>query len=174
MPSFTPNEADIAEYRQKLTAAVQEKLPGEEILAVGIFQRAGQTFFLIPIIGQIGAVFYMLYQAVQKKRASGLPAHFVVAATPAKVHAFKYRPGGYGDVKLKHEVAVWNRGDIHVKNISYGPIQAAVTFEATEDGKVESTTVGTPKMGEYFFSKDLLDLIGGPGGAPPTRPAAAS
>jgi hypothetical protein len=43
-----------------------------------------------------------------KKRAGGLPGQFLLAVTPDKLYAFKYKPGRTG-VKIKEEAACWDR-----------------------------------------------------------------
>src|SRR5689334_4096141 len=117
----------MAEWGQKYKDAGAPLL-GEEPLAVGQLQRAGQYFLTIPIIGQLGLLLYLAYQAFNKKRAAGLPMNFLLAVTPTKVHAFKYKPGGYGKIRVKEEVASWNRGDINVVERNDGPMASKITF----------------------------------------------
>ena len=98
MSKLNPTAEEMAKYEQDLKDTVSPEI-GQEPLAVGQFQRAGQYFLTIPVIGQIGAVFYLAYQAINKQKAGGLPMNFLLAVTPDKVHAFKFKYGGYGKIK---------------------------------------------------------------------------
>lgn len=156
---FQIDEAQLAEYRRQYKDAVQPRLD-EEVLAVGPFQRTGQYFLTIPLIGQLGLVFYLIYQARNKQRAGSLPMNFLLAVTPTKVHAFKYRPGGYGSIKLKHEVAVWRRADIRVAEVVDGAMSSRVTLIVNENGETIRIACNTPQMGGQMFGRPALDLIG--------------
>jgi hypothetical protein len=46
-----------------------------------------------------------------KKKAGGLPGQFMLAVTPARLYAFKYKPGRSG-IKIKEESASWDRTGI--------------------------------------------------------------
>ena len=156
---FELDAAKVAEYEKKYKDAVQPSL-SEDVQAVGAFQRTGQYLLTIPVVGQIGLVFYLLYQSVNKKRAASLPMHFLIAVTPRKVHAFKYRPGGYGKLKLKHEVAVWDRADIAVANTIDGSISSTVTFHVSEGGERQKITCNTSKLSMNPWSARVLELLG--------------
>jgi hypothetical protein len=150
----------MAEWEQKFKDAVAPRLD-EEPLAAGHFQRAGQYLLAIPVIGQLGLVFYLAYQAVNKKRAAGLPMNFLLAVTPTKVHAFKYKPGGYGNIKIGDEVASWNRADITVAARSDGPMASKITFETSENGHTERMVCNAPMLSKNPMSSRVLELIGG-------------
>ena len=159
MGMFDMSPEKMAEWEQKYKDAVTLKL-GEEPLAAGHFQRAGQYFLTIPVIGQIGLVFYLAYQAINKKRAGGLPMSFMLAVTPTKVHAFKFKPGGYGKIRVRDEVAVWNRSDIRVAARDDGPMASRITFETTEDGKTKRIVCNAPMLSRNPMSTKVLELIG--------------
>ena len=159
MGLFDMSPEKMAEWEQKYKGAVAPQL-GEEPLAVGPFQRTGQYFLTIPVVGQLGFVFYLAYQAINKKRASGLPMNFLLAVTPSKVHAFKYKPGGYGRIRVKGEVASWDRSDIRVASRSDGPMASRIMFETTEDGRTERITCNAPMLSRNTMSLNVLELIG--------------
>jgi hypothetical protein len=167
---FELDQAKIAEYEKKYKDAVQPSL-SEDVQAVGAFQRTGQYLLTVPIIGQIGLVFYLLYQSFHKQRAGSLPMNFLLAVTPRKVHAFNYRQGGYGKIKLKHEVAVWERADIAVASTVDGAISSTVTFHVSEDGEPRKIICNTGKLSMNPWSASVLELLrrdagsGTPGGA---------
>jgi len=155
----------MAEWEQKFKDAVAPQLGGEEPLAAGSFQRAGQYLLTIPIIGQLGLLLYLVYQAINKKRAAGLPMNFILAVTPTKVVAFKYKPGGYGKVRVGNEVASWNRSDIRIADRSDGPMASKITFETSENGQTERIVCNAPMLSKNPMSSKVLDLIGAGAGA---------
>lgn len=157
---FELDEAKIAEYEKKYKDAVQPSL-SEDVQAVGAFQRTGQYLLTIPIVGQIGLVFYLLYQSFNKQRAGSLPMNFLLAVTPRKVHAFKYRQGGYGKIKLKHEVAVWDRAAIAVASTVDGAISSTVTFHVSEGGEPQKIVCNTGKLSMNPWSASVLELLRG-------------
>jgi hypothetical protein len=160
MGMFDMSPEKMAEWEQKYKDAVAAQL-GEEPLAAGHFQRAGQYFLTIPLVGQLGAIFYFGYQAINKKRAAALPMNFMLAVTPTKVHAYKFKPGGYGKVRVRNEVAVWDRGDIRVADRRDGPMASKITFEATEDGGTTRIVCNAPMLSRNPMSSKVLELIGG-------------
>jgi hypothetical protein len=159
---FDMSPEKMAEWEQKYKDAVAEKLPGEELLGAGQFQRTGQYFLTIPVIGQLGAIFYFAYQAINKKRAAALPMNFMLAVTPTKVHAFKFKPGGYGKLRVRDEVAAWNRADIRVVGREDGPMASKITFETTEDGQTQRIVCNAPMLSRNPMSSKVLDLLSTP------------
>ena len=170
MSKLNPTAEEMAKYEQDLKDTVTPEL-GQEPLAVGQFQRAGQYFLTIPVIGQIGLVFYLAYQAINKKKAAGLPMNFLLAVTPDKVHAFKFKYGGYGKIKLRGEVASWNRSDIRVADRSDGPMATKVTFETSENGQTERVVCNAPMLSRNPMSAKVLELLSSAGAASPAPPA---
>jgi len=156
---FELDATKVAEYEKKYKDAVQPSL-GEDVQAVGAFQRTGQYLLTIPLVGQIGLVFYLLYQSVNKRRAGSLPMNFLLAVTPEKVHAFKYRQRGYGKIKVKHEVAVWRRSDIVVAGTVDGAISTTVTFRVSEGGESQKVVCNTSKLSMNPWSARVLELLG--------------
>jgi hypothetical protein len=158
MGMFDMSPEKMAEWQQKYKDAVAAEL-GEEPLAAGHFQRGGQYLLTIPAIGQLGAVFYFAYQAINKKRAASLPMNFMLAVTPTRVHAFKFKPGGYGSVRVRGEVAVWDRGDIRIAARTDGPMASKITFETTEGGRTERIVCNAPMLSRNPMSAKVLELI---------------
>jgi hypothetical protein len=60
---------------------------------------------------QVGALAYGAAHMMGKKKAGGLPGQFMLAVTPDRLYAFKYKPGRSG-VKIKEESARWDRPGI--------------------------------------------------------------
>jgi hypothetical protein len=147
-----------AKWEQKYKDAVSGHVEGEA-LAVGPFQRTGQWFLAIPGLGQIlGALFYLFYQLFQKRRAAGLPTNFLLAVTPTKLYAFKYG-AGYGNIKVKKQVAVFNRSDVKVISAGGGTLSAKLTLEATEEGETTKITCSVPTPSMNPFSNKVVELL---------------
>jgi hypothetical protein len=152
------DEERTAKWEQKYKDAVRDQVEGEP-LAVGPFQRTGQWFLVIPGIGQLlGAVFYLVYQLFHKSRAAGLPSNFLLAVTPTKVYAFKYG-AGYGKIKVRREVAVFNRQDVKVLDAGGGTLSSKVTLEANEDGETTKIVCSIPSPGMNPFSGKVVELL---------------
>ena len=100
------------EYKGKFREAVQPQLDGE-VLAVGTFRTTGAgTKYGISKL-QVGALAYGAASAMGKKKAGGLPSSFLLAVTPDKLHAFKYKMKRNA-VEAKEEVASWDRSGLEV------------------------------------------------------------
>jgi hypothetical protein len=153
-----PLKPDLAKWEQKYKDAVRDHVDGEP-LAVGPFQRRGQWFLAIPLIGQIlGALFFLFYQLFQKKRAGGLPSNFLLAVTPTKLYAFKYS-AGYGKIKVKKEVAVFDRADVKVVEAGGGGLSGKLTLEVTEDGEAMRIVCSVPTPSMNPFSGNVVELL---------------
>jgi hypothetical protein len=60
---------------------------------------------------QLGALAYGAAHKLGKSKAGGLPGQFVLAVTPDKLYAFKYKSGRNG-ITIKEEAAVWDRAGL--------------------------------------------------------------
>ena len=98
------------EYRTKFREGVMPHV-SEEILAVGTFRTtgSGQKFAISKL--QAGAAIYGAASKIGRARAGGLPSSFLLAVTPTKLHAFKYKMKR-GGVEVREEVAVWDRAGL--------------------------------------------------------------
>jgi hypothetical protein len=105
---------EVAEdYRVKFREAVMPHVT-EEILAVGTFRTTGSgTKFAISKT-QAGALVYGAASMIGKSRAGGLPSTFLLAVTPTKLHAFKYKLKRNG-VEVRQPVAEWDRAGLTVE-----------------------------------------------------------
>lgn len=98
------------EWRGKYRASVEPHVDGE-VLAVGAFRPTGAGTKMAISKTQVGALAYGAAHMMGKKKAGGLPGQFMLAVTPDKLYAFKYKPGRSG-VKIKEESASWDRAGI--------------------------------------------------------------
>jgi hypothetical protein len=102
---ITPEVAE--EWRVKYRSSVEPHVDGE-VLAVGGFRRTGAGTKMAISKTQVGALAYGAASLISKKKAGGLPAQFMLAVTPERLYAFKYKPGRSG-IKVKEESASWDR-----------------------------------------------------------------
>ena len=100
------------EWRGKYRSSVQPHVD-EEVLAVGPFRPTGAGTKMAISKLQVGALAYGAASLMGKKKAGGLSGQFVLAVTPTKLYAFKYKPGRSG-IKIKEEAAAWDRADLKV------------------------------------------------------------
>jgi hypothetical protein len=154
-----------AKWEEKYREAVRPHVT-DEPLAVGVFQRTGQWFLAIPLVGQImGLVLFLFYQAFHRSRAAGLPSTFLLAVTPTTVHAFKYS-AAYGRVKVKKEVATFARDSIRVSGAGGGTLSSKVTFEVADDGETTRITCSIPMPSQNPFSTRVVEVLSGAAAAP--------
>jgi hypothetical protein len=102
---------DVAEeWRGKYRASVEPHVDGE-VLAVGPFRPTGAGTKMAISKTQVGALAYGAAHLMGKKKAGGLPGQFLLAVTPEKLYAFKYKQGRNG-ANIKEESASWDRAGI--------------------------------------------------------------
>jgi hypothetical protein len=98
------------EWRGKFRASVEPHVDGE-VLAVGPFRPTGAGTKMAISKTQVGALAYGAAHMLGKKKAGGLPGQFLLAVTPEKLYAFKYKQGRNG-ANIKEESASWDRAGI--------------------------------------------------------------
>jgi hypothetical protein len=98
------------EWRGKFRASV-EPHGGGEVLAVGPFRPTGAGTKMAISKAQAGALASGAAHMLGKKKAGGLPGQFLLAVTPERLYAFKYKQSRSG-AKIKEESASWDRAGI--------------------------------------------------------------
>jgi hypothetical protein len=139
------------EYRGKFRDAVQPQLD-EEVLAVGTFRTTGSGTKYAISKTQAGALAYGAASMIGKKRAGGLPGQFLLAVTPTRLHAFKYKMKRNG-VALKDEVADWDRAGLEVGTERL-QTTTRVTLEWSGDG--EKVVCDQDGMGDNPWADDVV------------------
>jgi hypothetical protein len=143
------------EYRGKFRDAVQPQL-GEEVLAVGTFRTTGSGTKYAISKTQAGALAYGAASMIGKKRAGGLPGQFLLAVTPTRLHAFKYKMKRNG-VALKDEVADWDRAGLEV-----GTERLQMTTRVTLEwpGGGDKIVCDQNGMGDNPWADDVVRELG--------------
>jgi hypothetical protein len=139
------------EYRGKFRDAVQPQVD-EEVLAVGTFRTTGSGTKYGISKTQAGALAYGAASLMGKKRAGGLPGSFLLAVTPTKLHAFKYKMKRNG-VALKEEVAAWERSGLEVGTERL-QTTTRVTLKWSGDG--EKIVCDQDGMGDNPWADDVV------------------
>jgi hypothetical protein len=98
------------EWREKYRSSVEPHVDGE-VLAVGAFRPTGAGTKMAISKFQVGALAYGAAHKIGKSKAGGLPGQFVLAVTPDKLYAFKYKSGRSG-ITIKDEAASWERSGL--------------------------------------------------------------
>jgi hypothetical protein len=142
------------EYRGKFRDAIQPQVD-EEVLAVGTFRTTGSGTKYAISKTQAGALAYGAASLIGKKRAGGLPGQFLLAVTPTKLHAFKYKQKRNG-VALKEEVAVWERSGLEVGTERL-QTTTRVSLEWPDGEKVVCDQDG---MGDNPWADDVVRELG--------------
>jgi hypothetical protein len=100
------------EWRWKFRASVEPHVEGE-VLAAGPFRPTGAGTKMAISKMQLGALAYGAAHKLGKSKAGGLPGQFLLAVTPDRLYAFKYKTGRSGP-KIKEEAASWDRTGLKV------------------------------------------------------------
>ena len=90
-----------------------------------------------------------------KKKAGGLPGSFLLAVTPTKLHAFKYKMKRSGP-EAKEEVAAWDRAGLKVGTERL-KTTTRVTLESKDGEKVVCDQDG---MGDNPWADDVVRVLG--------------
>jgi hypothetical protein len=143
------------EYRAKFREAVQPSLD-EEVLAVGPFRPTGAGTKYAISKAQVGALAYGAAHLRGKKKAGGLPGQFLLAVTPTKLHAFKYKSKRSGP-EAKEEVASWDRAGLEV---STDP-KSTTTRVSLEWPDGASIVCDQEGMGDNPWADDVIRVLQG-------------
>jgi hypothetical protein len=154
MGRFDIDETTAAEWDEKFKDAVRPKID-EDVLAVGQFRQTGAATRMGISKGQLGALAYAGSRLTSKKRAGGLPSSFMLAVTPTKVHAFKYKQGRKGP-NLKEEVAVWDRSGLKASSERLRTT-TRLTLESPAEG--EKVVCDAEGIGQNPWADAVIELL---------------
>lgn len=143
------------EYRGKFRGTAAE-LIGTEVLAAGPFRTTGSgTKYGISKL-QVGALAYGAAHLAGKKKAGGLPGQFLLAVTPDKLYALKYKSRRNGP-EAKEVVAEWDRKGIGVETERLRTT-TRVSLDLGEQGQV---VVDQDGMGDNPWADDVVAELRG-------------
>jgi hypothetical protein len=138
------------EYRKKFNDGAQAHLD-EDVLAAGTFRTTGAGTKYAISKTQAGALAYGAASLLGKKKAGGLPGSFMLAVTPTKLHAFKYKQKRNG-IEVKEEVGSWERDGLKVGTEKMSTT-TRVTFEWPDGDKIVCDQEG---MGDNPWADDVV------------------
>jgi hypothetical protein len=111
MGMFEMSPEQVTEWTQKYQQLAGEHVD-EEVVAAAPFRRGGAAATMAASTAQLGALVYAGTKLFSKKKSGGMPERVFLVVTPTKLHAFKFSFGGRGKIKIKNEVAVWERSGL--------------------------------------------------------------
>jgi hypothetical protein len=138
------------EWRGKYRASVEPHVDGE-VLAVGAFRPTGAGTKMGISKLQLGALAYGAAHKIGKSKAGGLPGQFVLAVTPERLYAFKYKSGRNG-ITIKDEAASWERAGLKVE-ADDRQTTTRVTLEFADGQKVVCDQEG---LGDNPWADDVI------------------
>ncbi len=138
------------EWRGKYRASVEPHVDGE-VLAVGAFRPTGAGTKMGISKLQLGALAYGAAHKIGKNKAGGLPGQFVLAVTPERLYAFKYKSGRNG-ITIKEEAASWERAGLKVE-ADDRQTTTRVTLEFADGQKVVCDQEG---LGDNPWADDVI------------------
>jgi hypothetical protein len=123
-------------------SSARRAVPGEEVLAAGIFQAAGTLAARYADFGEISA----RRRAREEREASGLAfrRYLMLVVTPTRLHVFDARSGlGW---KAKQELGVWPRAALRVSAESKA-VTVRLTIEIPSENRRVELEAGRSKRG---------------------------
>lgn len=100
---------------------------------------------------QLGALAYGAAHKLGKSKAGGLPGQFVLAVTPDRLYAFKYKSGRNG-ITVKEEAASWDRAALKVGSERL-QTTTRLTLEFADGSKVVCDQEG---LGDNPWADDVI------------------
>ena len=139
------------QYMEMYRAAVQAAVPDEQVIAVGIVARPGNTKSML--FSQLSPAVGMIMRSGAKKRAGGFPHSALMAVTPTRLVSFEHRPKGRS-VKLRRKVAEWHRGAVYVQPGQAGTMGNQLYFHLADGTTIELE--GVRSFGQYDHMNDAF------------------
>jgi hypothetical protein len=157
MGMFEMSPEQVTEWRQKCRDLVTPQVNGEEVLSAAAFRRGGATASMVASKAQLGGIVYAGIKMFNKKKAGGLPERVMLAVTPNRLYAFKLGFKGR-DYNLKDEVAVWERGGLHISTEQKSGM-TTLTISSPAEGE-KATLVGVGVKDDPV-SQELIGVLQG-------------
>jgi hypothetical protein len=154
MGRFDISREVAEEFRGKFRDSVQPHL-NEDVLAVGTFRTTGAGTKYAISKAQAGALAYGAAAVMGRKRAGGLPGQFLLAVTPTRLHAFKYKLKRKG-VEVKEEVGAWDRSGLDVRTER---LQTTTRVELEWAANGEKIVCDQDGMGDNPWADDVIRAL---------------
>jgi hypothetical protein len=146
--AFGFSSEEQREWAERNRARVEEKA-GAPVLAYSVFYRSGS--FGAMAAQRVSPLAASAIKLIGKKKAGGLPPHFILAVTADKVHAYKYKQSR-SDIKVGDEVAVWDRSALRV-SARETAMTMRVTIESPAEGERVQCDTGKAEITDRFLAE---------------------
>jgi hypothetical protein len=154
MAMFEMKPEQVAKWKNDLWEEAEPHIQGEELVAVAPFRRGGATAsYAASKAG--GGLPYLIINLFRKKQAGGLPQQVMLAVTPTKLHAFKWKQRG-SKMVIGDEVAVWERAGLQVST-EMGGGMTKVTISSPAEG--EKVTLVGASIKDDPVSQELIEVL---------------
>jgi len=154
MAIFEMKPEQVAKWKNDLWEEAEPHVAGKELVAVAPFRRGGGTAsYAASKAG--GGLPYLIVNLFRKKQAGGLPDRVMLAVTPTKLHAFKWKPKGRNMV-IGDEVAVWERAALE---ISTGSGAGMTKLTISSPGEGEKATLVGASVQDDPVSQELIEVL---------------
>ena len=155
MGLFDASPEKWAQYREMIRSDAQGRI-ADEVIVAAPFRRGQMT--AQAAAGQLGGLAVAATRLFSKKRAGGLPEHTMLIVTPARVHAWRWKPSGRKMRLVGDEVAVWERDAIRVSTERKLNV-TMLTIESPGEG--EKVTLAPAYMKDDPLTQELIGVLQG-------------
>ena len=139
-------EQEQREYVERNQPLVEDKVD-EPVLAWSMFYRTGGWGGLAA--NHVSPLAASAIKLVGKKRAGGLPPHFLLVVTPSKIRAFGFKQRRL-NFRVRDEVAVWDRASVRV-SWRETTLTMRLTIEAPAGGESVVCDTGKAAITDHFL-----------------------
>jgi hypothetical protein len=137
-------------YKDKMKADLAGKTRGE-VREIGVFSRPGS---MAMTLAGAGTTWFT------KGQAGGLPPNVIIAATDDEVYVWKYKPKGYGGVKVKEPIVVWPRASVRFSIAAQGALADTLNVEIEGQQPIQLDSNKMPGM-KSDFNHAIVNFLAG-------------
>ena len=142
----------VEQYVEIYRSAVQEQLPEEQVIAVGMLTPPGTMKSVL--VGQASPLIGMIMRRKGKKASGGFPMNVLMAVTPTRLVTFGYKPKGT-KIKVKDRLTEWPRRHVRVE-LGKGGISQRLHFTFSDGQTIELDALRSvgqyDRMNDPFFA----------------------
>ena len=126
-----------------------EEKTGAPALAFSTFYRSGSWGTMAA--QHVSPLAASAIKLIGKRKAGGLPAHFILAVTDDRVYAFGYKARRHG-IQVGDELAVWNRAGIRV-SVEETSMTMRLTIDSPFEGSKVVCDTGKAAITDLFLAE---------------------